>query len=106
MKLSKNQFFDRGRMQPAAAHALRSHVCGLSSIFSTAHVAGKNHWISFRRSGGETLRGFWDKMQPGPATGRRLLFGFSARFARTKFFSAQITKSLFKKVRSVRRFHR
>ena len=37
-------------MQPAAAHALRAHVCGLSGVFSEAHVPGKKQTgISFCR---------------------------------------------------------
>jgi hypothetical protein len=38
--------------------AHKFHTCSLRSIFSAAHIAGKNDWIFFRRSGGETLRGF------------------------------------------------
>ena len=38
--------------------AHKFHTCSLRSIFSAAHIAGKDDGISFRRSGGETLRGF------------------------------------------------
>jgi hypothetical protein len=40
----------------AAAH--KFHTCSLRSIFSAAHIAGKDDGIFFRRSSGETLRGF------------------------------------------------
>jgi len=40
------------------APAHKFHTCSLRSIFSAAHIAGKDDGISFRRSGGETLRGF------------------------------------------------
>ena len=33
-------FFEQ--MQPAAAHSLRSHVCGLSGIFRQVHALPKN----------------------------------------------------------------
>jgi len=29
-------------MQPAAAHALRAHVCGLRNVFFAAHVTEEN----------------------------------------------------------------
>lgn len=35
-----------------------AHVCRPRSIFPAAHVAWENDWTFFRRSGGETLRGF------------------------------------------------
>ena len=49
-------FFEE--MQPAASHSLRSHACRLSSIFSKAHVLGKNkfHLIPSSADDG-TLRG-------------------------------------------------
>jgi len=57
-------------LQAAAAHALRAHVCGLSSVFAHAHVAGKNRSEFFRVCGRETLRGFF-----GPhGYGRAALF--------------------------------
>jgi transcriptional repressor NrdR len=49
-----------------AAH--NSHVCRPRCIFSDAHVAGENDLILFRRSGGETLRGFFDKQNSRNAT--------------------------------------
>ena len=45
-------------LQPAASHSLCSHACGLSSVFSDAHVAGKNrfHFLPSSADDG-TLRG-------------------------------------------------
>ena len=45
----------RTRRPPKADGA---HVCRPRSIFPAAHVAWENDWTFFRRSGGETLRGF------------------------------------------------
>src|SRR5699024_4731751 len=45
-------------MQPAASHSLCSHACGLSSVFSDAHVAGKNRLDLIPSPAGDgTLRG-------------------------------------------------
>ncbi len=45
-------------MQAAASHSLRSHVCGLSSVFSEAHVPGKNRLYLIPSSADDgTLRG-------------------------------------------------
>lgn len=45
-------------MQPAASHSLCSHACRLSSVFSDAHVAGKNRFHFFPSSADDgTLRG-------------------------------------------------
>ncbi|MCI7474153.1 MAG: hypothetical protein MSB10_10860, partial [Clostridiales bacterium] len=32
-------------MQPAASHAQSAHACGLGSVFSKAHVLGKNSFL-------------------------------------------------------------
>ena len=70
-------FFEE--MQAAASHGAAflaaPHVCGLSSVFSDAHVAGKNNLISFRHlrmtelceALAQDLRHFYffDKLTPG-----------------------------------------
>ena len=65
-------FFEE--MQAAASHSLRSHVCGLSSVFSESHVPGKNRLaldsvVCGRRNSARLLRkirrtSFWGKMAP------------------------------------------
>ena len=41
-------------MRLAAAHSLRSHVCGPRSIFADVHAAGKNV-LNFLCAGGRKL---------------------------------------------------
>ena len=53
-------FFEE--LQAAASHSLRSHVCGLSRVFSDAHVAGKTDWHFIPSSSDDgTLRGSYTK---------------------------------------------
>jgi hypothetical protein len=47
----QSHFFDG--MRPAAAHSLRSHVCGPSRVFSDVHAAEKNEFDFFRACGRE-----------------------------------------------------
>ena len=56
--LQKNGFaiFLR-RLQSAAAHSLRSHVCALRSVFVDVHAAANTKSHPFRVCGRETLRG-------------------------------------------------
>ena len=59
----KKYYFLTKRLQSAAriicaSTAHKFHTCSLRSIFFAAHVAEENDFTFFRRSGGETLRGF------------------------------------------------
>ena len=63
MIVKKDYFLTKGfaalqqrTRRPPEAHG--AHVCRPRSIFFAAHVAEENDWTFFRRSGGETLRGF------------------------------------------------
>ena len=56
-KVTNLRIFDELALHPAAAHSLRSHVCGVRSVFVPAHVAAKNQFCSFHAAH-ETLRGF------------------------------------------------
>jgi len=42
LRLKWRSYSNRVKLQSAAAHAQSAHVCGLSGIFSDAHVARKN----------------------------------------------------------------
>ena len=63
-RLKNASIFSRG-MQAAACTRFRSHTCGLSRVFSEAHVPGKNRFgRSFAACGRQnSAEGF--SMQPG-----------------------------------------
>ena len=51
-------------LQPAASHSLCSHACRLSSVFSEAHVPGKNRFYFIPSSADDgTLRGSCTKSE-------------------------------------------
>jgi len=60
--VKKYYFLTKGLQSAAriicAPAAHKFHTCSLSGIFFAAHVAEENDRTSFRRRGGETLRGF------------------------------------------------
>ena len=70
LRLSKNpEGFPTKGLQSAARRicvpvAHKFHTCSLSSIFSHAHVARENDFTFFAACGRQTLRGFFDTLQP------------------------------------------